>query len=790
MKNISLIALKVLIIFFFCLYLLIWLVSPFVSQHYIQKSLDNYGVVLSQESSVRYNPFISQITINDLSIQKNNDTVLEIENLTVEMSLFRLLIKEIYISSLTAQGIEGKVEILEDKMIIAGIEIPQSAPTEKQEETSDAPDYQLVMPTFEIKKSVIDLTLQKTDLKVELNNITLNNLLADQHAQSAELISEIALGKSIFQLNADADLIQGQGEIISSININQFELAQLLPWLPKNITKLSGLINFNSQQKIQFNDSSTYTSLDNTNFTLSQLAVEQEDITLSVESNAISFPKAEVILNKDESLTVLGKGEFNTKNINIVKTQQPHLTLSHIENVSVDDISITSPEFIPTVVLNKIVINNVIVSDNKDDDAAALTQFKELTLNDVTISQLATDINTIFLSDLVVDARINENKVLTSFSPLLAKNSEEDQKKLPQQETVKELKNNAEEKESYQFSLNEFQLSNTANITFVDASMQPTFQQSLTLDKFSLTNINSRSPDQDGLLIIEGKNNQYAHINVNGILKPFLEKPFYAVKGEIKEVSLPAISAYVKDSLNYEIKSGQLDFSIDTKLSGDDVSGDANILLRGIDFTAANDHEVDSIKDQTAIPFSVALGMLKDSQGNVDLSLPLSGNINDPSFGVSGFMGLLIKQATMMAAKDYLMTTFVPYANVVSIAMSAGEMLLKVRFNDLEFSPKETELAASHQTFLQQFSTLMNDKPDTQITLCAIATPEDADLPLGKKITDKTIIDDLHQLSLKRTHNFKQLMTSKHNIASSRLLLCTPQIDSAKDAKPRISFSS
>jgi hypothetical protein len=519
---------------------------------------------------------------------------------------------------------------------------------------------------------------------------------------------------------------------------------------------------------------------------LAKLSVVNDNINLSVAENLVEFPKIIVSLETDKPLEISGDGNIQLTDIKATNAQNPHLILASSQKLNVDGISITTPQALPTITLDSINIHQMTLSHDIESEIPALTQFSQLTISNVVASEQSVDIDIITLSDLIVDAQVNSEKVMTSLVPISSMNKEKPaETPVDDEEKIENITSS-----KFHISLNDFHLTNDAKIIFKDQSVQPVFLQELTVEKLQLKQINSREPETEALLFIQGKNNKYAHFNFNGLLKPFIEKPYYALKGDFKEVSLPAVSSYVKESLNHEIKSGQLDFAIDTQLTGNNISGDANILLRGIDFTAANDHEANSLKDQTAIPFSVALGMLKDSQGNVDLSLPLSGNTSDPSFGLTGFATLLVKQATMMAAKDYLMTTFVPYANVVSIAMSAGEMLLKVRFNDLAFSPKQVELSESHQIFLKEFSSLMQDKPDTQITLCPISTPADAGLLVGKKIIDKEIINELNKLSLQRVDNFKQHVIDKYQIASSRLLVCTPQIDSTKNAQPRITFSS
>lgn len=789
MKKISILTFKILAAFFIFLYLLIWLISPYVSSHFIKKNIIPYDLTLNDNSHLRYNPFISQVIIEDFSLEKASKTVFTINELTIELSLTKLLFKELYIKSFEAEGITGQVKISDGKMIIAGVEIPQSPPQEvpaQEEKIKNENDYQIVMPSLLIKDSLIDLTLNKENLSVEINRLSIEDLAANKLSQSAMLSAEVALKESIFQFSAEADLINAQGEVHSNIQVKHFDLTLVEPWLPNNLSNLQGLFTLNSKQKTTLNGDNTNIQLDDTNLSLAKLSVVNDNINLSVAENLVEFPKIIVSLETDKPLEISGDGNIQLTGIKATNAQNPHLILASSQKLNVDGISITTPQALPTITLDSINIHQMTLSHDIESEIPALTQFSQLTISNVVASEQSVDIDIITLSDLIVDAQVNSEKVMTSLVPISSMNKEKPAE-TPVDDEAK-IENITSSK--FHISLNDFHLTNDAKIIFKDQSVQPVFLQELTVEKLQLKQINSREPETEGLIVIQGKNNKYAHFNFDGLLKPFLEEPYYALKGDFKEVSLPAVSSYVKESLNHEIKSGQLDFAIDTQLNGNNISGDANILLRGIDFTAANDHEADSLKDQTAIPFSVALGMLKDSQGNVELSLPLSGNTSDPSFGLTGFATLLVKQATMMAAKDYLMTTFVPYANVVSIAMSAGEMLLKVRFNDLAFSPKQVELSESQQIFLKEFSSLMQDKPDTQITLCPISTPADAGLLLGKKIIDKDIINELNKLSLQRVDNFKQHVIDKYQIASSRLLVCTPQIDSAKNAQPRITFSS
>ena len=95
--------------------------------------------------------------------------------------------------------------------------------------------------------------------------------------------------------------------------------------------------------------------------------------------------------------------------------------------------------------------------------------------------------------------------------------------------------------------------------------------------------------------------------------------------------------------------------------------------------------EVGNLIDQGAQPLNLALGMLKDGDANVALAVPVGGSLSDSKFGLRSIVSLITQKAIMSVMQDYLMQTFVPYANIVSVAFSAGEFALKLCFDDLMY---------------------------------------------------------------------------------------------------------
>ena len=168
----------------------------------------------------------------------------------------------------------------------------------------------------------------------------------------------------------------------------------------------------------------------------------------------------------------------------------------------------------------------------------------------------------------------------------------------------------------------------------------------------------------------------------------------------------------------------------------------------------------------------------------------MSGDINSPSCGFSGFLPLLVKQATIIGAREYLAVTLVPYAGLVTVVVVADRYMLKVQINNLDYPPTEDSVPFENDMFLSAFSSLLKDKPDLNVKLCGVSTAEDIGKERGSNISGPDDIRVLKSLAIKRAINFKEYMVEEKGIASSRLLLCNPKIDSSFGAIPHVKFET
>ena len=821
--------------------MLIWLLSSPVAKYFINPILAEHQLQLSDNASIRFNPFLMRVTLTDFNLSSTKDplqeTVFALAELKLQVALWQLAFDKIVLSEFSlTQGIL-KVTQHDDHLVIAGIEIPSPAEEvatvvppepEKTAETANSFPYQLVLPNFLLSQFTIEIEKQTAQQKnkhhhIKIEQLALNQVKATEATQEGALSLSTLIDDTKLHISANAHLISGKGDIHSDIHLQSYPITKLARYV-EQLTELKGSLSFKSQQTITLAEQGTNIRVQKLNLqlqkilaglelqhaTLDNLVVNSSDIAIDLQDNIIthlagdsSIKLTNAALTQNESkATVASFKQLSLADIQFVLDDEPSIDIT---SIMLNDFLFSKKAKLADDIAQKAIDKiNKVAAENGLDIAAqeivkrpAVMQLKQLAINNIHIHEKSIAINDIIFDTLTGNIIVKENKGianLISFSDKSEKQPSDGAVVTDEVVTANELSvvnETTVESDAFVFSFKKLQFINDNSLDFIDFSVDPVYQRTLfidTLEVGALSNKKDQKQEKTPFALI-GRSNKYANFNLAGTLQPFTKVPSYHVKGDFKEFSLPAISTYLKASTGIEVKTGQLNTALDVTLTGDELDGNVVVLLQALETGLIDSEEAGNLIDQGALPLNMAMGMLKDGDGNVELDVPLSGSTSDPKFGLSSIVTLITKKAIYSATQDYLMTTFVPYASIVSLAITAGEFALKLRFDDLEYQEKQVEPDQKQSAYLQDFIALMQDKEDTRVTICAISTPADIDLKAGVSVTNKADIKSLIDLGEEREHAFKDYLIEEGKIDSSRILFCKPQIDSDEGAIPRIVIS-
>ncbi|PID42880.1 MAG: hypothetical protein CSB48_08645 [Proteobacteria bacterium] len=508
--------------------------------------------------------------------------------------------------------------------------------------------------------------------------------------------------------------------------------------------------------------------LDIASFSLEQ---KQEHMTLAL-SPALESGSTQIYLHHNKNLAAsweagsLAPGEIS------LKDDQPEIT---IPLVSFSQFQASRPA--------------------REDLPRPIAQTEQLAITNLHLLDNHLAIDKINLEKMITEVILTTEREIHNLIDLEAQQTETtestaDQTKATEEKIARvEEPENGEESTPFTFSLGQIIISPDSRIKFVDRQAKPHFEQELELTHTRFGPIDTRNPDTKSNLLLDAKVGDYGQLKASGYVKPFTETTNMKLKGKIREFALTPLSFYTREALENDIESGQLNTEFDVKVVDNILKGDAKVLLQSLELVSLNPEKSAKV-DGGAISLNMAVGLLTDSNGNIELDVPMRGNVNSPTFGLGTFLTIIMKKAMMIAAQEVILQSLVPYAGVASIAMEVGSEMMKVKFAPLPYQVKQVIPDETQSDYLNKFTEVMKKNKAIQIRMCAITVPGDIDIQPGAdiKLTEAQV-KALLDLGLQREKELKSLLINK-GLESSRLLECKPKINKDPKATPGIELKS
>lgn len=173
---------------------------------------------------------------------------------------------------------------------------------------------------------------------------------------------------------------------------------------------------------------------------------------------------------------------------------------------------------------------------------------------------------------------------------------------------------------------------------------------------------------------LHGKVERTAPLDITGQIDP-LSKPIgLAIHATARSIDLSPLSSYSGRYVGYKIEKGKLSAEVDYKIKQGQLQATNHIFLDQLTFG----EKVES-KDALSIPVNLAVALLRNSRGEIDINLPISGSLNDPEFSIGGIIwhvlgNLLAKAVTSPFA--LLGSLFGGGEDLSEISFPAGQALI------------------------------------------------------------------------------------------------------------------
>ncbi|OOG63393.1 hypothetical protein B0E46_10340 [Rhodanobacter sp. B04] len=264
------------------------------------------------------------------------------------------------------------------------------------------------------------------------------------------------------------------------------------------------------------------------------------------------------------------------------------------------------------------------------------------------------------------------------------------------------------------------------NLNYTDNFIKPNYTANITQLAGKIGAFGTASGAPPAPLTLEGQLDDNAPVNIDGTINPLTPVTFLDVKGKADGVELTHLTPYSSKYTGYPIIKGRLTMDVHYALDQGKLNADNHIFLSQLTFG-------DRVEGTGIghLPVKLAVALLKDSQGNIDVDVPVTGSLSDPHFSFGG----LIWHAFVNLIGRAVSSPF----RLIASAMGGNHQDLGY----VEFAPGSNVLDAQAQERLTQIAKILTEKPSLSLDIIGRIDPQFDESGLRKVMMQESIMHEV-----------------------------------------------
>ena len=273
---------------------------------------------------------------------------------------------------------------------------------------------------------------------------------------------------------------------------------------------------------------------------------------------------------------------------------------------------------------------------------------------------------------------------------------------------------------------------------FADRSITPSFATGIVALGGDIGGV-STAPGARATLKLQGRVDRYSPVEISGHLAPLAPTDDSDLRLSFRNIELSTFNPYSGKFAGYNIARGKLSTELRYRLDKRALQAEHHVVLDQLEFGEAT-----GSKDVAPLPIKLAVALLKDRHGVIDLQLPVGGSLDDPQFSYGQ-----IVRTVLMNTLSKIVTA--PFAALGSLFGGSGEELAYV-----DFAAGSAQIDDAARGKLDKLAQALAERPQLRLDVPMASGAADAaamaDLALAQRVPPGALDDKARLKALERAY--------------------------------------
>lgn len=258
------------------------------------------------------------------------------------------------------------------------------------------------------------------------------------------------------------------------------------------------------------------------------------------------------------------------------------------------------------------------------------------------------------------------------------------------------------------------------SIDFTDLNIDPSVRLSMEKVGGRISGLDAIKEHQADVLL-EGMVYGNVPIKISGKINPLVSPPYLDLKLDLTSADLTPFAPYAEKYLGYRLDKGLLSMDLTYLVEENRLRGENKAVL-----TQLSLGESVSSPSATSLPIKLAIALLKDRKGNIDIDLPVKGDLDDPEFSIGGIVLKMLGNLIL----DIVTSPF----KVLGALFGGGESL-----SHIDFPAGVAALSSANKAKLDDLAKILYERPALNLEIEGRFDREEDTLGLRKNRFDQQL---------------------------------------------------
>ncbi|MEE9911772.1 MAG: DUF748 domain-containing protein [Deltaproteobacteria bacterium] len=266
-------------------------------------------------------------------------------------------------------------------------------------------------------------------------------------------------------------------------------------------------------------------------------------------------------------------------------------------------------------------------------------------------------------------------------------------------------------------------------VDFADRNIKPNYAVTMLNLKGSVTGLSSQEISR-ARVDLKGNIGYGSPLEIAGTINPLIKDLFADIKISFKNLEMSQVTPYTVKFLGYPIVKGKLNFEVSYLIDKRVLKAENKVFFDQLTFG-------DKVESPEAIkaPVTLAVSLLTDRNGQINLDIPLSGSLDDPKFKIWPIIWQILVNLITKAVTS-------PFSLLSSLTGGGEEMSF------VEFDYGSAVMPAAGHKKISVLAKALYDRPNLKLDIEAYVDPAQ----------DKEALKKGELTRLIKTHKLKEMV--------------------------------